>query len=108
MLKNKKLEKNKKKIWFLSISDIGRGISSKIIPNLFQKFITDSDFGTGLGLYITRKLVEAMELKYGLLTMRIKKDSLLCLVYLLNKLNQIITTTTKNQQLLYTDFMIDG
>lgn len=44
---------------FVNISDTGKGISTKIMPNLFEKFMTDSDTGTGLGLYITRNLVEA-------------------------------------------------
>jgi signal transduction histidine kinase len=43
----------------IGISDRGKGISTKIMPNLFGKFITDSDMGTGLGLYITKNLVEA-------------------------------------------------
>ena len=43
----------------VGIFDIGKGISPKIMPKLFEKFITDSDTGTGLGLYITRNLVEA-------------------------------------------------
>jgi signal transduction histidine kinase len=43
----------------VSISDTGRGISPKIMTRLFEKFITGSDIGTGLGLYITRNLVEA-------------------------------------------------
>ncbi len=49
---------NKSEI-LVGISDVGKGISPQIIPRLFHKFITDSDAGTGLGLYITRKLVEA-------------------------------------------------
>jgi signal transduction histidine kinase len=44
---------------YVGISDTGKGISSKIMPHLFEKFVTDSDFGTGLGLFITKKLVEA-------------------------------------------------
>ena len=44
---------------YVGISDTGKGISSTIMPKLFSKFITDSDYGTGLGLYITKKLVEA-------------------------------------------------
>ncbi|MGD9673445.1 MAG: ATP-binding protein [Candidatus Nitrosocosmicus sp.] len=54
----KQTKSNNSKI-FVSISDRGRGISSKVMPRLFEKFITDSDTGTGLGLYITRNLVEA-------------------------------------------------
>ncbi len=44
---------------YVSISDTGKGISTKILPKLFEKFTTDSDFGTGLGLFITKKLVQA-------------------------------------------------
>lgn len=44
---------------YVGISDTGKGLSQNILPKLFEKFATDSEFGTGLGLYITRKLVEA-------------------------------------------------
>jgi signal transduction histidine kinase len=44
---------------YVGVSDTGKGISPKIIPKLFEKFTTDSDTGIGLGLYITRNLVEA-------------------------------------------------
>ena len=50
---------NKEQV-FVAISDTGKGISSNILPKLFEKFNTDSDVGTGLGLYISKKLVEAM------------------------------------------------
>ena len=43
----------------VGISDMGKGISSSIMPKLFEKFATDSDTGTGLGLFITRNIVEA-------------------------------------------------
>ena len=43
----------------IGISDTGKGISPHIMPKLFEKFITGSSTGTGLGLYITRNLVEA-------------------------------------------------
>jgi signal transduction histidine kinase len=62
-LKNDKQEGGKEDISkeqiFVGISDTGKGISPQIMPNLFKKFITDSDTGTGLGLYITRNLIEA-------------------------------------------------
>jgi len=44
----------------VTISDTGKGIPSQIMPKLFEKFVTSSDSGTGLGLYIARNLVEAM------------------------------------------------
>ena len=53
-------ERKRKNMVYVGISDTGKGISSKIMPKLFQKFTIDIDFGTGLGLYITKKLVEAM------------------------------------------------
>jgi signal transduction histidine kinase len=43
----------------VSVSDTGKGISPLIMPKLFEKFVTGSEAGTGLGLYITRNLVEA-------------------------------------------------
>jgi signal transduction histidine kinase len=54
----KKIEKEEEMI-YVGISDTGKGISPKILPKLFEKFTTDSEFGTGLGLFITKKLVEA-------------------------------------------------
>ena len=45
---------------YIAISDSGKGISPSILPRLFEKFNTDSDVGTGLGLYISKTLVEAM------------------------------------------------
>ena len=43
----------------LSVKDEGSGISSDITPRLFSKFATASEKGTGLGLYISKKIVEA-------------------------------------------------
>jgi signal transduction histidine kinase len=43
----------------IGISDKGEGISPHIMPKLFEKFATDSEIGTGLGLYIARNIVEA-------------------------------------------------
>ena len=44
---------------YVAISDTGKGLSSNMLSKLFGKFVTDSDYGTGLGLFITKKLVEA-------------------------------------------------
>ena len=43
----------------VSVSDSGKGIDLQIIPILFSKFVTKSDKGTGLGLYICKGIIEA-------------------------------------------------
>jgi signal transduction histidine kinase len=43
----------------ITIKDTGSGISPDILPRLFTKFATTSNSGTGLGLFISRNLVEA-------------------------------------------------
>jgi two-component system sensor histidine kinase VicK len=41
------------------IRDEGTGIDREIVSRLFSKFVTKSDKGTGLGLYISKSIVEA-------------------------------------------------
>jgi signal transduction histidine kinase len=43
----------------IKITDSGSGIDLEIMPRLFTKFATKSDKGTGIGLYIAKKIVEA-------------------------------------------------
>jgi signal transduction histidine kinase len=43
----------------VSVSDTGKGIDPEILPRLFQKFATKSEGGTGLGLYISKSIIEA-------------------------------------------------
>lgn len=43
----------------ITVSDTGKGIDPEILPNLFVKFVTKSDIETGLGLYISKGIVEA-------------------------------------------------
>ena len=43
----------------VSIKDTGSGIDPEIMPRLFSKFATKSFIGTGLGLFISKKIVEA-------------------------------------------------
>ena len=50
--------KNKKEI-IVSITDTGSGINKDIFAKLFSKFATKSFSGTGLGLYISKSIVEA-------------------------------------------------
>ncbi|HJW20114.1 MAG TPA: HAMP domain-containing sensor histidine kinase [Candidatus Nitrosotalea sp.] len=42
----------------VNIKDNGPGIDRQIIPILFAKFVTKSDKGTGLGLYICKSIIE--------------------------------------------------
>ena len=41
------------------IKDTGIGIDNEIFPRLFTKFVTKSNQGTGLGLFIVKKIIEA-------------------------------------------------
>jgi two-component system, OmpR family, sensor histidine kinase VicK len=41
------------------IKDRGIGIASEIMPRLFTKFVTKSEKGTGLGLFISKSIIEA-------------------------------------------------
>ena len=43
----------------VSVKDTGEGIDPKIRPKLFSRFATNSSQGTGLGLYISKSVVEA-------------------------------------------------
>lgn len=43
----------------IDIKDTGGGIDKEIFPRLFTKFATKSDKGTGLGLYISKNIIEA-------------------------------------------------
>lgn len=43
----------------ISIKDTGTGIDPEISPRLFSKFATKSHKGTGLGLYISKNIIEA-------------------------------------------------
>lgn len=43
----------------ISIKDTGIGIDPEVMPRLFTKFATKSEKGTGLGLFISKGIVEA-------------------------------------------------
>ena len=40
------------------IKDTGQGIAPEILPRLFTKFASKSDKGTGLGLFISKNIIE--------------------------------------------------
>ncbi|MGB7956373.1 MAG: HAMP domain-containing sensor histidine kinase, partial [Candidatus Nitrosopolaris sp.] len=55
---------NDKKRVEVKVSDSGNGIAEDILPNLFDKFVTktlgnENKRGTGLGLYITKAIIDA-------------------------------------------------
>ena len=52
-------EKEKTNEAIVTIKDSGPGIDPEIIPHLFSKFKTKSEKGLGLGLYISKNIVEA-------------------------------------------------
>lgn len=43
----------------INIKDNGTGIDPEILPRLFTKFSSKSDIGTGMGLYISKNIVDA-------------------------------------------------
>jgi signal transduction histidine kinase len=43
----------------ISVKDTGQGIDPEILPRLFSKFAAKSETGTGLGLFISKSIVEA-------------------------------------------------
>ena len=50
---------NKNNEAIISVKDNGQGIDPDMLPKLFSKFATKSFSGTGLGLYISKNIVEA-------------------------------------------------
>jgi two-component system sensor histidine kinase VicK len=59
ILVKKKKGKNHINEVILSVKDTGIGIGSEILPRLFSMFATESEIGTGLGLFISKNIVEA-------------------------------------------------
>jgi signal transduction histidine kinase len=50
---------NKNNEAIINVKDNGQGIDPDMLPKLFSKFATKSYSGTGLGLYISKSIVEA-------------------------------------------------
>jgi signal transduction histidine kinase len=57
-VKIKKTENDNKQVK-ISVHDEGKGIDKEILPRLYEKFATKSRTGTGLGLYISKNIVES-------------------------------------------------
>lgn len=43
----------------ITVKDSGSGIDLDVLPKLFTKFVTKSEKGTGLGLFISKSIIEA-------------------------------------------------
>ncbi|HEY6534711.1 MAG TPA: HAMP domain-containing sensor histidine kinase [Candidatus Nitrosocosmicus sp.] len=52
-------KKNENKKILITIKDSGSGIDPDILPKLFRKFVSKSYQGTGLGLYISKNIIES-------------------------------------------------
>jgi signal transduction histidine kinase len=52
---------NNDRMAIIRVRDTGQGIAPDILPKLFSKFFSKSFEGTGLGLYISKRIVEAHE-----------------------------------------------
>jgi two-component system, OmpR family, sensor histidine kinase VicK len=50
---------NNRSCIIVSVKDTGQGIDVNILPKLFTKFASKSHHGTGLGLFISKNIVEA-------------------------------------------------
>jgi two-component system, OmpR family, sensor histidine kinase VicK len=53
------IEKENNNWIIVSIKDTGIGIDPEVMPKLFAKFVTRSQQGTGLGLFISKGIIEA-------------------------------------------------
>jgi signal transduction histidine kinase len=54
-----KQDNNLQRFLVVTIKDTGTGIESEMLPRLFEKFASKSCKGTGLGLFISKSIVEA-------------------------------------------------
>jgi signal transduction histidine kinase len=54
-----RLGKKEKAEVIVSVKDTGIGIDPQMIPKLFSKFATKSFDGTGLGLFISKSMIDA-------------------------------------------------
>jgi two-component system, OmpR family, sensor histidine kinase VicK len=50
---------NGQEVALVSVKDTGVGIDPEILPRLFEKFVSKSFQGTGLGLFLSRSMIEA-------------------------------------------------
>ncbi len=56
---NDSSDNHNNKVVIVTIIDTGTGIPPEIMPKLFSKFVTSSNQGTGLGLFISKGIIQA-------------------------------------------------
>jgi len=56
---NREIDDSDRESTVVEIKDTGTGINSEMLPRLFDKFATRSMSGTGLGLYISKSIVDS-------------------------------------------------
>jgi signal transduction histidine kinase len=59
--KERQQENEGTQIAIVTVTDTGCGIDSAIMPKIFEKFVTRSDKGTGLGLFVSKSIIQAHE-----------------------------------------------
>jgi two-component system, OmpR family, sensor histidine kinase VicK len=59
--KERQQEKERAQIAVVTVADTGCGIDSAVMPKIFEKFVTRSDKGTGLGLFVSKSIIQAHE-----------------------------------------------
>ena len=58
-LEKKEEDNSHDDVVIVGVKDTGNGIDPEILPRLFTKFATKSNTGTGLGLFISKSIIEA-------------------------------------------------
>lgn len=59
--KESQQENGGRQIAVVTVTDTGCGIDPAIMPRIFEKFVTRSEKGTGLGLFVARSIIHAHE-----------------------------------------------
>lgn len=59
--KERQQENEGRQIAIVTVSDSGCGIDPAIMPRIFEKFVTRSDRGTGLGLFVSKSIIQTHE-----------------------------------------------
>ena len=59
--KERQQENEGRQIAVVAVTDSGCGINPAIVPRIFEKFVTRSDKGTGLGLFVSKSIILAHE-----------------------------------------------